>query len=102
MSVKAPALILGEETSRTPPSKVLSRLKALRKDTWAVVVVMLIDGDTRKPSATQVGSLWKAAFGAEGGVLVIEVVQLLPRAQVPVGVQLAAPLVKEVVHPAGK
>jgi hypothetical protein len=101
MSVKAPPLIFGEETSSTAPSKVSSRLKLFLKVSWAVVLVMLIEGVSSVLLVTQLGSLWKAAFGAVSTKPVLTVVKLVPSAQVPVGVQFAAPLVKLLTHPAG-
>jgi hypothetical protein len=52
-------------------------------------------------SVTQPGALWNAQLGAVSGKVVL-VAQFVPSAQVPVGVQLAGPGVKEVVQPAGK
>jgi UDP-3-O-[3-hydroxymyristoyl] glucosamine N-acyltransferase len=59
------------------------------------------EGVSSVESVTQPGSSWKAQLGAVFGVVVL-VVQLVPSAQVPVGVQLAAPGVKELAQPAGK
>jgi hypothetical protein len=52
-------------------------------------------------SVTQLGSLWNAELGAVSLVL-LSVVHWLMSAQVPVGVQLAAPAVEALTHPAGK
>ena len=65
-----------------------------------VAVVIAIVGESRELSVTQDGLLWKAEFGAVS-LDVLTVVQLEPKAQVPDGVQLAAPFVNEVVQPAG-
>ena len=51
-------------------------------------------------SVTQPGALWKAQLGGPKGLVVL-VVQFVPKAQVPVGVQSAAPGVKVVIQPAG-
>ena len=102
MSVKAPAMIFGEETSKTPPSNVLSRLKLLRKITCAVVDVILIFGVSSVLLETQLGSLWNASLGAVSGV-VADVVQLVPSVQSgPPTVQSPSPFVNAVTHPAGK
>ena len=58
-------------------------------------------GVSRMESVTQPGSLWNAQLGGVSGEFVV-VAQFVPSAQVPVGVQLAGPGVKEVVQPAGK
>src|ERR1041384_8298215 len=103
--VKAPApLIAGEvisaqveppsvDTSRTVPSNPDSRLNAFLNDSVAVVETMLIEGDTRRLSVTQVGSLLKAAFGALDGLVVV-VVQLLPCVQL-------VPFENDVAQPEG-
>src|SRR5689334_21031243 len=96
MSVKAPPLI---EISSTAPSKVFSVLKLLRKVTCEAPV-MLIDGVSRVLSVTQEGSLWKAELGAVSAPLAW-VTHWLVKAQVPVGVQLAAPAVVVLTQPAG-
>ena len=57
-------------------------------------------GVSRKESVTQPGSLWNAQLGGVSGPLAV-VAQFVPSAQVPVGVQLAGPGVKEVVQPEG-
>ena len=49
-------------------------------------------------SVTQPGASWNAQLGAVWGAVVL-VVQLVPSAQVPAGVQLAGPGVKP-AHPA--
>src|SRR6266513_1157398 len=98
MSAKAPPLI---EISRTPPSKVLSVLKLFLNVNCVEVEVTLKDGVSRVLSVTQLGSLWKAELGAVSGVDA-SVTQMEPSAHVPVGVQLAAPLVKAVTQPAGR
>src|SRR6185436_7459448 len=103
ISVKAPALIFGEETSSTAPSKVLSRLKLLRKVTCADVEVMLMFGVSSVSLVTQLGSLWKAALGAVSTGAVLVVVQLVPSVQSgPPTVQSPSPFVKAETQPAGK
>lgn len=59
------------------------------------------EGVSRVESVTQPGSSWKAQFGGVFGAVAL-VAQFVPSAQVPVGVQLAAPGVKEVTQPAGR
>ena len=101
MSVKAPPLMLGDDTSRTEPSNVSSVLKLCLNVTWAFVVLMEIFGLSRTLLVTQDGSLWKAEFGAVS-LDVLTVVQLLPSVQNgPPTVQSPSPLVKAVVQPAG-
>src|SRR5689334_15307499 len=98
MSVNAPPLI---EISKTAPSNVLSVLKLFLKVTLADAEVILMVGVSSVPSVTQLGSLWKAEFGAVSAPLAC-VTQFEPRAQVPEGVQFAAPLVNVDTQPAGK
>src|SRR6266513_171236 len=76
MSVKAPPLILGDETSSTPPSQntppLISVLKLLRKRNWAEAEVMLMLGVSRTLSLMPSWSGMKASLGAVSG-LVVEV-----------------------------
>jgi hypothetical protein len=58
------------------------------------------EGVSRFESVTQPGSLWKAAFGAVWEMPGL-VVHSVPSAQLPVGVQLAAPAVEEATQPGG-
>ena len=93
MSVKAPAPMA---ISTTPPSKVDSRSKLLRKDNLAVAVEMAMVGVSSTTSVTTAGSGMKAALGAVSaggaGVPALEVTQLT----VPGG-----PVTTVAVHPAG-
>ena len=89
MSVKAPPPILGEETSKTPPSNVDSVLKLCRKVIWAGPEMMLMFGVSRRLSLTVDGSSMKATLGAEFGV-VVEVIHIG-----------AAPAAFAATHPAG-
>jgi hypothetical protein len=59
------------------------------------------EGEYRLESVTQLGALWNAQLGGVDGLEVL-VVQSVPSAQVPVGVQFAGPGVKEDTQPAGK
>src|SRR5678816_2331282 len=98
MSVNAPPLMLGEDNSRTVPSKVSSRLKLCLKVTCAVVVLIEMFGVSRVLFETQLGSLWKTELGAVS-LEVLTVVQLLPSVQSgPPTVQSQSPFVKALVH----
>ena len=57
-------------------------------------------GVSRAESVTQPGALWNAELGGEEGSLAL-VVQGVPSAQVPLGMQVAGPGVTEDVQPAG-
>src|SRR5438132_13214264 len=74
MSVKAPPLILGEETSSTPPSQntppLNSVLKLLRKLIWADAEVMAKPGVSRYLSLIPFWSGMNASLGAVSGVMV--------------------------------
>ena len=101
MSVNAPPLMFGEETSSTAPSNVSSRLKLLRNVNCADADVIPMLGVSSVLSVTQLGSLWKAALGAVSTGAVFTVVHWDVRAHVPVGAQLAAPAVVVLTQPAG-
>jgi hypothetical protein len=58
------------------------------------------EGVSKAESVTQPGALWNAQLGAEEGLVAL-VVQAVPRAQVPLGMHVAGPGVKEDVQPAG-
>src|SRR5215213_4333090 len=94
MSWKAPALTAGLEISSTMPSKVDSRLLDLLKFILAMAVVIGIAGVTSKLSVMQLGSLWNTELGAVS-LGDAAVTQFEPRAH-------PAPLVNEVVQPAGR
>ena len=57
-------------------------------------------GVSRVESVTQPGASWKAQCGGVKGPLVV-VIHFVPRAQVPVGAQLAGPGVKALTQPGG-
>src|SRR5436189_6122978 len=60
--------MLGEETSRTPPSRPFSRLKLLRKLSWAKAEVTVRPGVSRRLSLIVTGSSTNASLGAVSGV----------------------------------
>jgi hypothetical protein len=57
-------------------------------------------GVSRAASVTQPGALWNAQLGGVAGLVAL-VVQAVPSAQVPLGMQLAGPGVEKDVQPAG-
>jgi hypothetical protein len=79
-SVKAPPLMFGEDTSKTPPSKKLappatgSSAKLFRKVICAGELTILMFGVSSRLSLTAAGSSTKPSLGAEFGV-VAEVTQ---------------------------
>src|ERR1043165_1703388 len=62
--------MFGEETSSTPPSKVFSKLKKLRKLSCAAGDVITMLGVSRSLSDTAAGSSINASLGAVSGVVV--------------------------------
>src|SRR5215831_3124215 len=75
-SVNAPPAMLGEDTSKTPPSNKLllplrSKSKLCRKVTCATVEVIAIPGVSRRLSLTVPGSSTKAELGGESGVVAV-------------------------------
>ena len=62
--------MFGEETSSTPPSKVFSRLKKLRKLNCAAGDVITMFGVSRSLSVTTAGSSINASLGGVSGVVV--------------------------------
>src|SRR5438477_3803689 len=87
MSVKAPPLILGEDTSSTPPSQntppLISVLKLLRKRNWAEAEVIRMGGVPRNLSLMPSWSVTNASLGAVSG-LVVEVTHRMPLPEPPV------------------
>src|SRR5262245_8788061 len=73
MSVNAPPLMLGDEISRTPPSKVGSVLKKLRIVICGVALLTVMIGVSRLLSLTPTGSSTNASLGAVSGVVVLVV-----------------------------
>src|SRR5678815_5584420 len=90
ISVNAPPLILGDETSRTPPSKPFWKLKELSKASSAISPMIGMFGVSRRLSLMMDGSSTKALLG-ELRDWTVDVTQ--------VGV---GPMALEAVHPAGK
>lgn len=95
-SVKGPPLT---EISNTAPSRPFSKSKLFSKIKLAPMGKIKA-GVSRFESVTQPGSLWNALLGADEGLVAL-VVHCVPSAQVPPGVQLAGPGVKEDDQPAG-
>lgn len=96
-SVKGPPSI---EISSTAPSWPLSKSKLCRKIKLAPEG-LTNGGVSKVESVTQPGALWNTVLGGDEGSTAL-VAQSVPSAQLPPGVQLAGPGVKEEAQPAGR